>query len=111
MATMEAGSDVGGWEPRTREQVEAVERLLDENEGRVFVRPYDTRSIEAAGMKGSRFNWYLVDEDGEATLLETAARRLYAPATDPLRKQLRKRGLDSPEWIVVSRHVAEGGGD
>jgi hypothetical protein len=97
---------LGGWEPRTREQLEAVEKLLDENDVRLFVRPYDTRSIEAAGMKGSRFNWYRVDEDGETTLLETA-RRMHAPATDPLRKQLRKRGLDSPEWIAVGRHEVE----
>ncbi len=40
---------LGGWEPRTREQLEGVETLLDENESRVFVRPYDTRSVEVAG--------------------------------------------------------------
>jgi len=101
---------LGDWEPRTLEQVEAVETLLDENEGRVFVRLYDTRSIEVAGMKGSRFTWYRVDEDGETTLLETAGRK-YAPfaSMDPLRKQLRKRGLDSAEWIGVTRHVVADG--
>ena len=101
---------LGDWEPRTREQVEAVETLLDENEGRVFVRLYDTRSIEVAGMKGSRFTWYRVDEDGETTLLETAGRK-YAPfaSMDPLRKQLRKRGLGSAEWIGVTRHVVADG--
>ena len=99
---------LGGWEPRTRAQLEAVENLLDENENRVLVRPYGTRSIEVAGMEGSRFNWYRVDEEGETTLVETAGRK-YAPfsAMDPLRKQLRKRGLDSPEWIAVTRHVIE----
>jgi hypothetical protein len=103
---------LGGWEPRTLEQLEAVERLLDENENRVLVRPYDTRSIEVAGIEGSRFTWYRVDEDGETTLLETAGRK-HAPfaSMDPLRKQLRKRGLDSAEWIEVTRHVVEGGGD
>jgi hypothetical protein len=103
---------LGGWEPRTREQLDAVEELLDENENRVVVRPYDTRSIEVAGMNGSRFNWFRVDEDGETTLLETAGRK-YAPyaAMDPLRKQLRKRGLDSAEWIAVTRHVTDEGGD
>ena len=101
---------LGDLEPRTLEQVEAVETLLDENEGRVFVRPYDTRSIDVAGMKGSRFTWYRVDEDGETTLLETAGRK-YAPfaSMDPLRKQLRKRGLDSAEWIGVTRHVVADG--
>ena len=99
---------LGGWEPRTRAQLEAVEKLLDENENRVLVRPYGTRSIEVAGMEGSRFNWYRVDEEGETTLVETAGRK-YAPysAMNPLRKQLRKRGLDSPEWIAVTRHVIE----
>jgi hypothetical protein len=103
---------LSGWEPRTREQLEAVETLLDENGGRVLVRPYDTRSIEVAGMKGSRFNRYRVDEEGETTLVETAGRK-YAPysAMDPLRKQLRKRGLDSAEWNEVTRHVVEDGGD
>jgi len=101
---------LGDWEPRTLEQVEAVETLLDENEGRVFVRLYDTRSIEVAGMKGSRFTWYRVDEDGKTTLLETAGRK-YAPfaSMDPLRKQLRKRGLGSAEWIGVTRHVVADG--
>jgi hypothetical protein len=44
--------------------------------------------------------------------VETAGRKL-APfsAMDPLRKQLRKRGLDSAEWISVARHVVEDGGD
>jgi hypothetical protein len=100
---------LSGWEPRTWEQLRAAESLLDENEHRVFVRPYDTRSVEAAGMKGSRFNWYRVDEDGETTLLETS--RVRAPAMDPLRKQLRKRGLDSGEWIAVTRHVVRDDGD
>ena len=61
-------------------------------------------------MKGSRFTWYRVDEDGETTLLETAGRK-YAPfaSMDPLRKQLRKRGLDSAELIGVTRHVVADG--
>ena len=103
---------LGGWEPRTLEQLEAVEELLDENEHRLLVRPYDTRSIEVAGMKGSRFNWYRVDENGETTVLESAGRK-YAPyaSMDLLRKQLRKRGLDSAEWIEVNRHVVADGGD
>ena len=101
---------LGGWEPRTFEQLEAVEELLDENEHRLLVRPYDTRSIEVAGMKGSRFNWYRVGENGESTVLEIAGRK-YAPyaSMDPLRRQLRKRGLDSAEWIVVTRHVVADG--
>lgn len=100
---------LGGWEPRTREQLGGVETLLDENEGRVFVRPYDTRSVEVAGVKTSRFNWNRVDENGETTLLETTSGRKYFlnVTTDPLRKQLRKRGLDSAEWIAVTRHVIE----
>jgi hypothetical protein len=101
---------LGGWEPRTREQLEGVEMLLDENEGRVFVRPYDTRSIEVAGMRGSRFNWYRIDENGETAVLEIAGRK-YAPyaSLDPVRRQLRKRGLDSAEWIAVTQHVVADG--
>jgi hypothetical protein len=103
---------LGGWEPRTREQLDAIETLLDDNENRVFVRPHDTRSIEVVGMKGSRFNWYRVDEDGETTLLEAAGRK-FAPyaSMDPLRRQLRKRGLDSAEWIAVARHLVLDDGD
>lgn len=63
-------------------------------------------------MMYARFSWYRVDENGDTTTLETAGRK-WAPyaAMDPLRKQLRKRGLDAAEWIEVSRHVIEPDGD
>jgi hypothetical protein len=58
---------LGGWEPRTREQLDAVETLLG---------------------------------------------RQREPCVRPaLRRQLRKRGLDSGEWIAVARHLVLDDGD
>jgi hypothetical protein len=58
------------WTPRSSAQLETVERIADEHDGRAYLRDVGSRTVDVVAMRGGRFERYWVDELGRSELAD-----------------------------------------
>lgn len=68
-----APTNLGGWAPRSSEQLAAVEQIADEHDGLAFVRDTGARAVDVCALAKGRLEQYWVDEGGRAELADVKA--------------------------------------
>jgi hypothetical protein len=62
---------LGEWTPRSSAQLETVEWIAEEHDGKAYVRDVGSRTVDVAAMRGGRFERYWVDELGRSELADS----------------------------------------
>ena len=88
---------LGGWQPATTAQLQAVEDLADANDGVVYVRDDGSRTIEVLVRRRFAFRRLWVDREGQSGLASTAPAGLR-----PLSRHVRLLEQRGETWLCVN---------
>ena len=70
-----APTDLRDWEPRTAEQLAAVEAIADDHGGVAYVQDVGARTVDVVAVRKGRTERFWVDEHGQAHLVERSGPR------------------------------------